>query len=114
MTPFQHNFLIKKISKFVGFVFAYSMSIFTFSFNIMCYLLNKLIFNRSTQTIYFCIVMKISSHIMKDILVTNNVGISDVLFSRNLNVLAFGGLGELSNRSLATENIGFRQLTVLT
>ena len=80
----------------------------------VCYLLNKSIFNKSTQTIYFCIVMKISSHIMKDILVTNKVGISDVLFSRNLKFLAFSGLGELSNRSLATENLGFRQLTVLT
>ena len=57
--------------------------------------------------------MKISSHIMKDILVTNKVGISDVLFSINLNVLAFSGLGELSNSSLATENPSFRQLTVL-
>ena len=46
----------------------------------VCYLLNKLIFNRSTQTINFWIVMKISGHSMKDVWVINKVGISGVLF----------------------------------
>ena len=46
----------------------------------MCYLLNKLIFNRSTQIISFLHSDKISGHIMKDVWVTNNVGISGVLF----------------------------------
>ena len=35
-------------------------------------------------------------------------------FSINLEVLAFGGLGELSHSSLATKKPSFRQLTVLT
>ena len=35
-------------------------------------------------------------------------------FSKKLKVLVFGGLGELSNSSLATEKLSFQQLTVLT
>ena len=35
-------------------------------------------------------------------------------FSRNLKVLAFDGLGELSNSSLATKKPSFQQLTVST
>ena len=49
---------------------------------------------------------------MKDVWVTKKVGIYVVLFSKNLKVLAFGGLGELSNSSLTTENPSFWQQTV--
>ena len=56
--------------------------------------------------------MKNSSHVMKDIGVTNKVGISDVLLFINLKVFAFGVLGDIFNNSLATEKASFRKLIV--
>ena len=59
--------------------------------------------------------MKVSGHIMKNIGMNNNLGISDVLFfKKKMKFLAFDGLGEFFNNSLATEKLTFRQLTVLT
>ena len=55
----------------------------------ICYLLNKSILDKSTQTIYFLIVMKISGHIMKDIWVTNKVGILDVLVFKKFESFSF-------------------------
>ena len=54
-----------------------------------CYLLNKSIFNKSSQTIYFLIVMYISSHIMKDVWVTNKVGISGAPFFKKFESFSF-------------------------
>ena len=54
-----------------------------------CYLLNKSIFNKSTQIIYILIVMKISGHIMKDFWVTNKVGISGALFFKKFESFNF-------------------------
>ena len=54
--------------------------------------------------------MNISSQIMKYIGMTNKFGVSDVCYLINLKFLAFGGLGEIFNNSLATENPSFRKL----
>ena len=51
--------------------------------------------------------MKISSHIMKDIGVTNKVGISDVLLFDKFKVLAFGGLGEISRAHYPPKILAF-------
>ena len=58
--------------------------------------------------------MKILGHIMKDVWVTNKIGIYGVMFFKKFENLAFGGLGELSNSSLATEKPDFQKLTVFT
>ena len=40
--------------------------------------------------------------------VVNKVWIGGAMFSRKFEILAFGGLGELVNSSLATENPSFQ------
>ena len=75
-----------------------------------CYLLNKLIFNRSNLDNLFFVVVKISGYIMKDVWVINKIGMPGVLFFKKFESLAIGGLGKLFNSSLATENPSFRQL----
>ena len=76
-----------------------------------CYLLNKLVFDRSNSENLFCIVKKISRHIMKYFGMFNKVGTPCALFFHKKNqILAFGGLGELVKSSLATEKPSFRQL----
>ena len=57
--------------------------------------------------------MKISGYIMKDVWVTNKIGMPGVLFFKKFESLGFGGLGELFNSSLATEKPSFRQLNNL-
>ena len=47
---------------------------------------------------------------MKYLCVSNKVGTPCALFIHKIQILAFGGLGELLNSSLATENPSFRQL----
>ena len=49
---------------------------------------------------------------MKDIGMTNKFGVSDVLLFDKFEILAFGGLGEIFNNSLATEKPSFWQLIV--
>ena len=58
--------------------------------------------------------MKISGYIMKDVWVINKIGMHGVMFFKKFESLAFGGLGELFNSSLAIENPSFRQLTIWT
>ena len=51
---------------------------------------------------------------MKYVWMINKFRMPSVLFFRKFESLAFGGLGELFNSSLATENPSFRQITIRT
>ena len=51
---------------------------------------------------------------MKYVWVINKIGMPDVFFFKKFESLAFDGLGELFNSSLATEKPSFRQLTIWT
>ena len=51
---------------------------------------------------------------MKDVWVIDKIGMPGVLFFKKFETLAFDGLGELFNSSLATEKPSFRQLTICT
>ena len=51
---------------------------------------------------------------MKYVWVINKIGIPGVLVFKKFESLAFGGLGEIFNSSLATKKPSFRQLTIRT
>ena len=51
--------------------------------------------------------MKNSSHVMKDLKVTNKLRISGFSIFEKIKVLNFGGLGRFFNSSLATEKLCF-------
>ena len=79
-----------------------------------CYLLNKSILDKSTQTIYFLIVINISGHILKDIWVTNKVGISGALFFKKFEIFSFRWLRRTFQQFISHQKASFRQLTVST
>ena len=58
-------------------------------------------------------MIKILVHIMKYLCVPNKVGMPCALFFHKNQILAFSGLGERLNGSLATENPSFWQLKSL-
>ena len=60
-----------------------------------CYLLNT-IFNKFIQNnLFFWSMMKVLGHIMKDIGMTNKVGISDVLFFTKFEIFSFQWLRQV-------------------
>ena len=74
-----------------------------------CYHLNKLVLKRSDSENLFCVGRKILGHIMKDFLCLIKFGTPCTLFFPIKNQsLAFNGLGEHLNCSLATEKPSFR------